>query len=293
MHAERKIDARIAMRRALDMRRDLGIDAAAPVCVFDLAERLEIEMKFVQETSIDGYYVKAPHLKRPLIAVSAFRPPGRRAFTCAHELGHHAFNHGNRIDEYIEDGVKVVRDADERAADIFAGYLLMPKPAVQKAFQARGWSISDCTAEQAYIASGQLGTSYAGLINHLCWSLRLINPNRAKQLLKITPKKMRSEILGRECPGDTRVTVVDAYWNTVAIDIEAGDIIRLPRGSIIEGDCIRYIDEHEKGTLIEGVTPGIGRACLNNCNWSAFVRVSRRQYIGRGQFRHLEETDND
>ena len=39
----------------------------------------------------------------PRIHLSARRPLPRRAYNCAHELGHHVFAHGSSIDELRED----------------------------------------------------------------------------------------------------------------------------------------------------------------------------------------------
>src|SRR3546814_6969436 len=47
-----------------------------------------------------GMYQRAPP---PRIHLSARRPLPRRAYNCAHELGHHVFAHGSSIDELRED----------------------------------------------------------------------------------------------------------------------------------------------------------------------------------------------
>ena len=42
-----------------------------------------------------------PSNPRINIFISSLRPTGRQHFTCAHELGHHIFNHGMKIDELV------------------------------------------------------------------------------------------------------------------------------------------------------------------------------------------------
>jgi len=65
------------------------------ICVYDVAQSLGIEVRFVGIPSLEGMYWK----KSPAtILLGAERPAGRQSFTCAHELGHHIFNHGNKID---------------------------------------------------------------------------------------------------------------------------------------------------------------------------------------------------
>src|SRR5437762_13235377 len=88
-----------AMAAALKVRRAAGITLWAPVCVYDLADQLEVEVRFVDIPSMEGMYYKN---NLPAIFVSSLRPAGRQAFNCAHELGHHIFKHGSRIDKMTE-----------------------------------------------------------------------------------------------------------------------------------------------------------------------------------------------
>ena len=95
----RRAIARQAMAAALRTRLSVGYGLDHAVCVYDLAEKLGVEVRFLDLPSMEGMYSSA---SGPTIIVSSLRPPGRRAFTCAHELGHHNRSDGVEIDELVE-----------------------------------------------------------------------------------------------------------------------------------------------------------------------------------------------
>lgn len=73
------------------------------------------------------------------IHLSSLRPLARRAFNCAHELGHHLLGHGSSIDELRENQLVRPWDVpDEYSADTFAAYALMPTLGLRNAFAKRG-----------------------------------------------------------------------------------------------------------------------------------------------------------
>ena len=96
---DRRAIARTAMAAALRTRLFVGYRLDHAVCVYDLAEKLGVEVRFLDLPSMEGMYSSA---SGPTIIVSSLRPPGRRAFTCAHELGHHNRSDGVEIDELVE-----------------------------------------------------------------------------------------------------------------------------------------------------------------------------------------------
>jgi Zn-dependent peptidase ImmA (M78 family) len=93
-----------AMSRALHARRSAGIALSETFCVFDFADQVGVEVRFVDAPSMEAAYACMP---RPVILVSTWRPPGRKAYNCAHELGHHFYGHGMRVDELLgQDGAE-------------------------------------------------------------------------------------------------------------------------------------------------------------------------------------------
>ncbi|HVB22014.1 MAG TPA: ImmA/IrrE family metallo-endopeptidase [Ktedonobacteraceae bacterium] len=278
-----------AMSAALQLRQSEGFGLWVPVCPYDLAEKLNVEVRFIDLPSMEGMYSKD---SKPIILISSLRPAGRQAFTCTHELGHHVFKHGTHVDEVINPQLaRSQSDDKEFLANCFAGFLLMPKSAVNQAFATRGWDIRSCTPLQLYTIAGWFGVGYATLIHHLSSTLKLLPQASANSLKKVSPKDIRLKYLDKEMNGD--LILVDAHWSERAIDIQVGDYVHLPVNSVIERECVRFQEQDEKGSLFCAVAPGIGRFYQPDTGWSAFVRVSRREYIGRNMFRHLEDSDDD
>jgi Zn-dependent peptidase ImmA (M78 family) len=280
--------ARQALFAALKLRKNYGYELWEPICIYDLAEKHGVEVRFEGISSMEGMYSKSPG---PIIIISSERPSGRQSFNCAHELGHHVFNHGGRIDELIDNKMKNNYCPEEFLANCFAGFLLMPKVAIQYAFRNRGWSLTNPTHTQLYIIADNLGVGYSALITHMQQSLRILNPSLALKLLKVQPKHIKAEILGYTT--NSNLVVADESWKSRAIDIQVGDLVLTRSETINEGECISPVHNSDKGDIFEGVTPGIGRLLNERFKWATFVRVSRKQYVGLGKYRHLKEVKDD
>lgn len=284
---DQKTLARQALRGALEIRNRSGVSKSEPICIYDLAERLGVEVRFVGGNSFGGMYSKTSHI----ILVPTLRPRGRQAFTCGHELGHWHFGHGNRIDHLhtVEKGLH--SDPEELLADMFSGYLLMPPWAVKEAFGKRNWDPAACTPLQAYIVSAQLGVGYESLVHHLRWSIHFISQTQAEMLIKKTPKQLRRSILRRDT--SQYLVIADKAWSHVPIDLQVGDIAILPEDVTLEGRNVDVAASHELGLLIYARAAGISRAESSDGQWAAFIRVSRKDFQGRCKFRHLEDYDVD
>ena len=75
---DRRAIARRATADALRMRQRAGYGLSGAICVYDLAQRLGIEVRFLDIPSMEGMYYSSSD---PHIIVSSLRPAGRRAFT--------------------------------------------------------------------------------------------------------------------------------------------------------------------------------------------------------------------
>jgi Zn-dependent peptidase ImmA (M78 family) len=278
--------ARIALRRALGLREERGISASEPICAPDLAESIGIEVKFWPIASMEGMYFKDD---APVIVVSSERPMGRQAFTCAHEMGHHVFGHGNRVDELANAPADHECSEEETLADLFAGFLLMPKQAVTRAFQRRGWKWRCPTPLQVYTVAGQLGVSYAAVLAQMEHSLGCLPHHEARTLSRTSPKMLRDHEIGAGLTD--RLLLVDPQWEKTAADLQVGNCIRVPRESAIEGNRLDRIVQQDDGLLLRAVRPGVSRCLSADGNWAVYVRTSRRNYVGRCKFRHLEDPD--
>ena len=121
---------------------------------------------------------------------------------------------------------------EEFLADCFAGFLLMPKAAVVRGFASRGWVPTTATPEQVFTVAGWLGVGYDALITHMHANLRLLNQRQAASLRKVTPKKIKSQLLGRDWAKE--LLIADPQWEGRALDIQVGDAILVPSTVVLE-----------------------------------------------------------
>jgi hypothetical protein len=288
MSLERRRLALQASALALRIRQKAHIAPDHPCSVFDLAQDLGVEVRLAALPSAEGVYSPG----KPVIVVSSLRPPGRQSFTCAHELGHHAYGHGEQFDELAEERGKTRRyDPKEFEADCFASALLMPKTAVLKGLAGRGWTPKTLSPEQCYRLASWLGVGYGTLIANMTWGLGLLNDAQAEALKKVKPPQIRELILKQACK--EHLVVVDGEWTGRAIDAQAGDLILLPAGATVESSVAEELRSDASGCLVRASEPGMGRALSSDGKWAQFLRVSRKQFVGLARFRHLKEVEDE
>lgn len=257
------------------------IGAADAVCPLDLAARVGVTVRTEALPSLEGMYAADVP---PTILLSAQRPAGRRRFTCAHELGHHVFNHGTRLDELAVDEFSD-NSPEEFLANRFAAALLMPKLAVESAFARRAWSTRRPVAQELFVVSQDLGVGYTTLITHMERTLGCIAPSLARKCERVPLRHLRFELAGFVIDAD--LVVVDEYWGARAVDVEVDDVILLPTGGTFTGECAgpgQHATPHLRATA-----PGQGFLNLPTRLTSIPVRVSRRNFAGLSRYRHLEE----
>lgn len=160
---------------------------------------------------------------------------------------------------------------------------------VERAFALRKWAIRECTPEQVYAISNYFGVGYTTLVHHLSRGLLLLSGAHAERLLKVAPRRAQAFAVGWEAP--EAVWVVDGHWVGRPIDVEAGDLVLLHEKTYIEGSCAEPVREVADGRLLRAMGPGIGRL-EDSSGWAAFIRVSRRAFVGRDVHRHQEEADD-
>lgn len=276
-----------ALNDALRMRTANEINLITPLDIFQFASDQGIEVRFFDVPSLEAMYVK---MDPPRIIISAQRPSGRQVFNCAHELGHHFYGHGSRVDEYFKkEAGKNKFSPEEFIADRFASFLLMPKSLVNFAFTQRGWKIPECSVVEFFTIAGWIGVGYTTLITHMRDSLYLLTPEKAQELLRTTPKSIRQQLV----PGseNTSIIIIDYYWAGRAIDAQVGDFLILPPNVQDTSDVMRCVSSDASRTVYQAVRPGIGRFNGTDTLWAAFLRVSKPDYVGRSIFRHLEDPE--
>ena len=278
-----------AAHRALRLRNEMGIGLRDPAPVFDIIDKLGVELRFWPIPSLEGVYRAQPS---PVILISSDRPPGRQVYTGAHELGHHVYGHGVAVDEASEKAAQegsASTDPEEYLADRFAGFFLMPATTVKHGFRTRGWEPQECTPPQVYTVASWLGVGYGTLVHHMRGSLGMLTYPRSAQLLKATPKDIRAGILGKDV--QENLFVVGEKWTDRAVDMQVGDLLMLPPDTLHEAANLRMVEQTASAMLLAATAPGIGRVYRSGSDWAAFVRVSRKGYVGRGAYRHWEDPD--
>lgn len=280
---------RDAIDKGLEVREVAGLSFGTPVNVYDLCERLKpkVRVRFA-DYSMEGCYFRSD---RPLIEISALRPLGRRAFNTAHELGHHVFGHGSRIDELQdEERPDAQDDPEEILANAFARFLLMPRNGVRKAFKSRGWSLSTPTPEQLFVVACHFGVGYQTLVNHLAFGLKEISRTLASNLMRVRLPTIRKTLLGNH--GSDRLWVADHNYGQQMVDTEVGTSVLLPPRSRPEFPHLKHVADLPTGSLFIAEQPGLTRVEAEN-GWAVVVRIARYEYSGWSTNRHLALVGDD
>jgi Zn-dependent peptidase ImmA (M78 family) len=303
---DRKKLALDAASRAMKMRRRLGIGLHEVICPFDIAQSLGIDVRLHNVPTMEGMYCQMRN-RPPLIVLASERPAGRQRYTCGHELGHHEYGHGVRLDELLDDAALQAlsqtqghrhrySDPDEYLVDRFAGFLLMPKSAVDRAFAKRNKKPETAEPHEIYIIACYLGVGYRTLIEHLCFSLNCISRGRLESLRQWATRlpNLRKAIAGQTV---RHIVVVDDAWENSTIDVLTGDVIHIPHGWVAEGDGMEPIgtspsDYWPSGEMIRVTRQGIG-AITTTDGRQISLRVSRRGFTGLARYRYLDDPDEE
>ena len=275
------------MQASISARIDAGIDLKNPLCIYSLCDTFNVTVRF-NDINMEGMYDRGP---KPRIHVSALRPLARRNFTCAHELGHHIFGHGSTIDELQDDQVKnSSRPPNEVLADAFAAFVLMPTLGLREAFSKRNLNPNTASAADMYSIACNFGVGQATLVTHL-HSIGMINFDKRAALGRITPKTIRTQLLGEVV--SEPLTVADQHWNSPTLDTEEGALLLLPAGVVVDASILMPERELAAGKLFRTVKTGITRVVIPGTLWATYVRVAPQKYVGLARYRHLEGTIDD
>jgi len=289
---DRRTLATQAMQAAAATRAKATLGQAGPICIYGLCETLGVAVRF-NNINMEGMYQRGTP---PRIHLSARRPLPRRAYNCAHELGHHVFGHGSSIDELREDAkAQPWNDPKEFLADTFAGFILMPIIGLRRAFSVRGWAPETATPAQIFTIACEFGVGYATLLTHLSVGVNMLSRGRATALQRVTPKALRMEILGALTPEP--LILADHHRAAPTLDAEVKTLLLLPPGIEVSGDGLAFERDLTTGRLFRAMKPGIFQATVGD--WAVFVRVAPVQkdepygYVGLAQYRHLEEDPDE
>ncbi len=280
--------AREAMRAAFQVRRSLSIPREQAVNPFDVSQSLGIDVWFMDTPSLEGMFTRSPD-PRIILPSWNHRPFGRICFSCAHELGHAQLEHGNRIDEYIDDPPES-KDPEEIAANVFASSLLMPRPAVLRAFEERGTTPVTATPIQLLTIAFELAVGLEALVKHMRWGLDLYDDAMLRQHLRLSPKQIRRSTFGVDAP--TVVIPVDECWSAPSVNLEVGQAIarpsdRRPRHSSVSPLELAF----QVGGWDVYAAKRPGTTTINVADHRTDVRVARAGFVGAWQYRYLDDPE--
>ena len=289
---DRRALATQGLQAAAATRAKAKLDQAGPICIYGLCETLGVAVRF-NNINMEGMYQRG---HPPRIHLSARRPLPRRAYNCAHELGHHVFGHGSSIDELREDAkAQPWEDPKEFLADTFAGFILMPIIGLRRAFSVRGWVPEMATPAQIFTIACEFGVGYTTLLTHLSAGLNMLSRGRAAALKRVTPQALRMDIVGARTSDP--LIVADRHRSAPTLDAEVKMLLLLPSGAEVTGGGLTFERDLVAGRLFRAVKPGIFQ--VNAGDWAVFVRVAPIQknepygYVGLAQYRHLEEDPDE
>jgi hypothetical protein len=136
------------------------------------------------------------------------------------------------------------------------------------------------------------GVGYTTLVHHLAYSLEMLPDRTARDMLRVPLPRIRRELLGQS--SSAPLVVADSHWSLPTLDTEVGTYLLLPCGAdLMDGSQLAYRGDLPNGRLFEAIRPGIARVACPGTPWAVFVRVSRREYVGLAQYRHLEDDEPD
>ncbi|MGI5144283.1 ImmA/IrrE family metallo-endopeptidase [Streptomyces sp. CA-106110] len=223
-----KLAHRIASMAAIQAHRDLGVDRTQYVHVHRAIKEAGVIGMTQPMPRLFGVYF-SPADKGPAVLLNATLNVITQRHTAAHELGHHRLGHRSAADKELDPALRWGNGSwpdEEKTAEAFAAWFLMPLPAVRSAL-GRICGGRPSSPEHVYRLARELGTSYAGTVRHL-ENLRLLDSSRASQWAKIPPAGLRSALAGGAAlPAQTQVHVVTGASDGQTVHADAGDVLVL------------------------------------------------------------------
>ncbi|WP_406324895.1 ImmA/IrrE family metallo-endopeptidase [Streptomyces sp. NBC_01617] len=219
---------RIAGIAAIQAHRDLAIDRTRYVPVHQALRTASLTGMARPMPRLFGVYF-SPADNGPAVLLNASLNIITQRHTAAHELGHHRLRHRTAADDELNPALRWgdgTWPEEEKTAEAFAAWFLMPRPAVLAALEwiCRGRPDSPV---HVYRLARELGTSYAGTVRHL-QHLRLLDATRAREWAKVSPADLRSSLAqGAVLPPDAHVHVLTARMREQHVHAEVGDLLVL------------------------------------------------------------------
>jgi hypothetical protein len=227
---------RIAQIAAVHAQHDLDVARDGYVDVFHAIRQSGTPVKFERLPKLFGIYICPASDGPGILLNSGLSLPGLR-HTAAHELGHQLLGHGDTVDVVLDpwDGQapSVGWSGPEMAAEAFAAWFLMPRPAVLRGLATLGIR-RPRTAEHVYRLATLLGASFRGLCRHLM-NLRLADAKEAHVWVKTSRGRLHRRLAGQSadlCRGE--VHLLQPEMGDVTIHVGVDDLLVLPPGVSVQ-----------------------------------------------------------
>jgi hypothetical protein len=226
---------RLANLAAAQAHGDFGIDTSAPpIDVYGAIGDAGVVLMWRPMPRQFGAYVAEPG-SRPGILINSGLPPAAQRQTAGHELGHHRFRHGTRVDADLEASLdrRTVWTDEEKQAEAFASWFLMPRKAVRTALAHLGLERPQ-EPRDVYQLSLLLGTPYLSTVRHLP-SLRLASQQLAARWAATSPNVIKARLdPSSESPASRKpdVWLISERLTGMEVTVHVGDrlAIRCPSG---------------------------------------------------------------
>lgn len=192
-----------AKRLQRDLRLDIGASRAQRVDVFGCIARTGAMLMFQPLEPLLGAFIREDGAAG--IILSTRRPLGMQRFTAAHELGHLFLGHDPHADDdrilrrapWASDGSRrPIVAPEEREADAFASYFLLPPYLIKEQMELRDWEPRHFEQpETVYQASLRFGTSYRATVFALERE-HVIGRTLGQHLRGVEPRDLKRQLLG-------------------------------------------------------------------------------------------------
>jgi hypothetical protein len=222
------------------------------------------------------------------IIINSGLPRGARRHTAAHELGHAQLKHrtsvddGGTIDTVFGDDTEAIPPAShrrrwtdqEKVAEAFASWFLMPRRVVRNALKVLGTS-KPSSAADVYQLSLLLGTSYRTTLRHLV-NIKLATPASVNNWAAVAPSRLKAQLDSYAPTPKSRrpdvYQIIEGYGSLV-LSVEPSDRLIVPT-HLYQREAlppfVEVVGHSEVGTVLEIRNLVDGRATSSIENGAGF-----------------------
>ena len=190
-----------AMRFARSIHDKYGASVDSPIDIFGIVRAAGIVLAFrPMSGKVSATLVREG--KAAGIVVNSNHPLSRQRYSVAHELGHYEFGHKSTIDCGDALDRRDNLDDQEKLAESFAAWFLMPYPLVLGTVRRMGLKTVS-RAEDVYQISLRLGASFEATALQLR-NQQLLSAAAQRTLAKLAPATLKRSVYGVDAPSDLR-----------------------------------------------------------------------------------------